>query len=119
MHIKEAIDFQFTFCSMPILKSQINSIQLSCWYAGKFALAPFQSLKVSIKIQCCVHVPLVYLRVKLIGIDLLYEGCIHETVEHTSHMTNLKHTASLGYFNLLPHNSKFCFHVLFISGLKH
>lgn len=55
----------------------------------------------------CVHVSLgqavVYLRVKLIGIDLLYDRDLHETVEHTSHMTILKHTARPGYFNLLSH----------------
>lgn len=37
----------------------------------------------------------VYLKVKLIGIDLLYGRYLHETAEHTSHTTNVKHTGLL------------------------
>lgn len=58
----------------------------------------------------------VYLRVKLIGIDLLYDRYFHETAEHTSHMTSLKHTASLGYFNLLPHSQILFSHFIYLRS---
>lgn len=46
------------------------------------------------------------------GFDFLYDRYLHETAEHTSLMTNLKQSARMGYFNLLPtQNSVFTFYL--------